>query len=83
MAAHRASTPTIPTDKTTVIRVLCLAMWSIGWIAWIIMRGVREMPGYEDLSTYPGGITLILTALRVWESGAAAVVSPQTKETPA
>lgn len=79
MAAHRA--PSIPADSSKAIRILCLAFWSAGWFAWVILRGLREMPTYEDLATYPGGITLILTALRVWESGAAAIVSPQTRET--
>lgn len=78
MPAHRASS--LASDRITVVRILCLAFFSVGWLAWIILRGVREMPGVEDLSAYPGGIGLILGALRVWESGASAVVSPQTRE---
>lgn len=80
MAAHRA--PNLPGEDKVSARLICLIGFSVGWIAWLILRGLQQPLGVDDLSTYPGGITLILGALRIADSGASAVVaSPVTKET--
>ena len=77
MAAHRAPSPIIAGERYVSPRLATIIGFSIGWCIWMWGRAAHGSPAPEDLSTYPGGIVVILGIYRSLEGAFGSPVVPK------